>query len=68
MKQQVSSTLNAVMGMSPPDALWDYGQGTLSVDGTNTTVGIFATYPSTHLSLLSGFFDQLRKVSSRLVP
>ncbi|CAL8281735.1 unnamed protein product [Gadus morhua 'NCC'] len=31
------------MGMSPPDAQWDYGQGTLSVDGTNTTVGIFAT-------------------------
>ncbi|CAL8387559.1 unnamed protein product [Boreogadus saida] len=40
------------------DVQWDYGQGTLSVDGTNTTVGIFATYPSTHLSPLNGFFDQ----------
>ncbi|CAL8406195.1 unnamed protein product [Arctogadus glacialis] len=38
------------------DALWDYGQETLSVDGTNAT--IFATYPSPHLSLLNGFFDQ----------
>ncbi|CAL8406180.1 unnamed protein product [Arctogadus glacialis] len=39
-------------------------QGTLSVDGTNTTVGIFATYPSTHLSLLNGFFDQGLSVGS----
>ncbi|CAL8387592.1 unnamed protein product [Boreogadus saida] len=38
------------------DALWDYGQETLSVDGTNAM--IFATYPSPHLSLLNGFFDQ----------
>ena len=42
MKLQVS-TLNALMGMAPTDALWDYGQGTPSVDRTNATAGIFAT-------------------------
>ena len=63
MKLRVSSTLNTVMCASPPDALWAYGQGTLSVDGTNATAGIFATYPSPHLSLLNGFFDQVAEVS-----
>ncbi|CAL8281796.1 unnamed protein product [Gadus morhua 'NCC'] len=49
------------------DALWDYGQGTLSVDGTNATAGIFATYPSPHLSLLNGFFDQLIGTAALIV-
>ena len=42
------------------DALWDYAQGTLIVVGKNATAGIFATYPSKHLTLLNGFFDQVR--------
>ncbi|CAB1332633.1 unnamed protein product [Coregonus sp. 'balchen'] len=40
------------------DALWDYGQGTMIVVGENATAGIFATYPSKHLTLVNGFFDQ----------
>ncbi|XP_059906330.1 aquaporin-3-like [Gadus macrocephalus] len=49
------------------DALWAYGQGTLSVDGTNATAGIFATYPSPHLSLLNGFFDQVIGTAALIV-
>uniref|UniRef100_A0A673WCC8 Aquaporin-3 n=1 Tax=Salmo trutta TaxID=8032 RepID=A0A673WCC8_SALTR len=41
------------------DALWDNGKGTLIVVGENATTGIFATYPSKHLTLVNGFFDQL---------
>ncbi|XP_029622556.1 aquaporin-3-like [Salmo trutta] len=40
------------------DALWDNGKGTLIVVGENATTGIFATYPSKHLTLVNGFFDQ----------
>lgn len=43
------------------DAIWDYGQGSLVVVGDNATAGIFATYPSKHLTLLNGFFDQVRQ-------
>ncbi|XP_056445159.1 aquaporin-3-like isoform X1 [Gadus chalcogrammus] len=49
------------------DALWAYGQGTLSVEGTNATAGIFATYPSPHLSLLNGFFDQVIGTATLIV-
>ncbi|XP_030209599.1 aquaporin-3 isoform X2 [Gadus morhua] len=49
------------------DALWAYGQGTLSVEGTNATAGIFATYPSPHLSLLNGFFDQVIGTAALIV-
>lgn len=45
--------------MVPLDALWDYGQGELIVVGSNSTAGIFATYPSKHLTLVNGFFDQV---------
>ncbi|KAG7238647.1 hypothetical protein INR49_030721, partial [Caranx melampygus] len=41
------------------DALWDFGHGELIVLGTNATAGIFATYPSPHLTLLNGVFDQI---------
>ncbi|XP_076020081.1 aquaporin-3-like [Genypterus blacodes] len=41
------------------DALWDYGQGQLIVVGENATAGIFATYPSKHLGLANGVFDQI---------
>ncbi len=43
------------------DAIWDYGNGSLVVVGENATAGIFATYPSKHLTLLNGFFDQVRQ-------
>lgn len=46
--------------MSPtPDALLDFSQGELIVMGKNATAGIFATYPSKHLSLVNGFLDQV---------
>ncbi|MBN3308524.1 aquaporin-3a [Amia ocellicauda] len=41
------------------DAIWGFGQGQLFVVGENATAGIFATYPSDHLTLLNGLFDQL---------
>uniref|UniRef100_A0A8C7WCW5 Aquaporin 3b n=1 Tax=Oncorhynchus mykiss TaxID=8022 RepID=A0A8C7WCW5_ONCMY len=38
-----------------------YSGYTATVDGTgeNATAGIFATYPSKHLTLVNGFFDQM---------
>uniref|UniRef100_H3A425 Aquaporin-3 n=1 Tax=Latimeria chalumnae TaxID=7897 RepID=H3A425_LATCH len=41
------------------DAIWLYGNNQLIVMGPKGTAGIFATYPSEHLTLLNGFFDQL---------
>ena len=43
----------------PPDALQDFSQGELVVVGKNATAGIFATYPSKHLSPVNGLFDQV---------
>ncbi|KAM8743085.1 aquaporin-3-like [Acanthopagrus schlegelii] len=41
------------------DALQDFSQGELVVVGKNATAGIFATYPSKHLSPVNGLFDQI---------
>ncbi|XP_069778867.1 aquaporin-3-like [Narcine bancroftii] len=42
------------------DAIWSFsGQNQLFVSGPNATAGIFATYPSPHLSLSNGFVDQM---------
>ncbi|XP_054612178.1 aquaporin-3-like [Dunckerocampus dactyliophorus] len=41
------------------DAIWDFGHGELLLLGNNATAGIFATYPSEHLSTLNGFTDQV---------
>ncbi|XP_074546345.1 aquaporin-3-like [Halichoeres trimaculatus] len=41
------------------DALRDFNQGELIVVGENSTAGIFTTYPTKHLGLLNGFFDQV---------
>ncbi|KPP68012.1 aquaporin-3-like [Scleropages formosus] len=41
------------------DALTDYSQGVFKVSGENATASIFATYPSKHLTLVNGFFDQM---------
>ncbi|XP_054468089.1 aquaporin-3-like [Anoplopoma fimbria] len=49
------------------DALWDFGQGELIVVGTNATAGIFATYPSKHLTLVNGFFDQIIGTAALIV-
>ncbi|XP_071322790.1 aquaporin-3-like isoform X2 [Trachinotus anak] len=49
------------------DALWDFGHGELVVVGKNATAGIFATYPSRHLTLLNGFFDQIIGTAALIV-
>ncbi|NP_001159593.1 aquaporin-3b [Danio rerio] len=49
------------------DAIWKFGQGSLDVDGVNATAGIFATYPSKHLTLLNGFFDQMIGTAALIV-
>lgn len=45
---------------SPSDAIWAFGSNHLYVTGQNGTAGIFATYPSQHLNIVNGFFDQVR--------
>ncbi|XP_016043540.1 aquaporin-3 isoform X2 [Erinaceus europaeus] len=42
------------------DAIWDFANNELIVSGPNGTAGIFATYPSGHLDMVNGFFDQDR--------
>ncbi|KAG7481305.1 hypothetical protein MATL_G00065390 [Megalops atlanticus] len=49
------------------DALWDYGHGDLIVIGKNATAGIFATYPSPHLTIVNGFFDQMIGTAALIV-
>lgn len=46
------------------EAIYDYSGGNLTVTGVKATAGIFATYPSSYLSLLGGFIDQVNPVSS----
>ncbi|KAG1937273.1 aquaporin-9 [Pimephales promelas] len=43
------------------DAMYDYAgeSNELLVTGEKATAGIFATYPSPHLTILNGFFDQV---------
>uniref|UniRef100_A0A3P8W4B0 Aquaporin-3 n=1 Tax=Cynoglossus semilaevis TaxID=244447 RepID=A0A3P8W4B0_CYNSE len=67
-----SQTLGAFLGATIIfgmyfDALWDFSHGELIVVGENATAGIFATYPSEHLSLVNGFFDQLIGTASLIV-
>jgi aquaporin-3 len=42
-----------------PDAIWNFANNELIVSGPNGTAGIFATYPSGHLDMVNGFFDQV---------
>lgn len=44
----------------PLDAIWAFDNNQLTVIGKNATAGIFATYPSEHLNVVNGFFDQVR--------
>ncbi|XP_065587263.1 aquaporin-10 [Cyrtonyx montezumae] len=41
------------------DAIWSYGNGTLTASGPRETASIFATYPAEHLSISNGFLDQV---------
>ncbi|XP_048023265.1 aquaporin-3b [Megalobrama amblycephala] len=68
----LSQTLGAFLGSGIIfgmyiDAIWDFGQGSLVVVGDNATAGIFATYPSKHLTLLNGFFDQIIGTAALIV-
>ncbi|NXA88527.1 AQP10 protein, partial [Melanocharis versteri] len=41
------------------DAIWYYGNGTLTVYGPRETASIFATYPADYVSITNGFVDQV---------
>ncbi|KAG8450122.1 hypothetical protein GDO86_002664 [Hymenochirus boettgeri] len=41
------------------DALYEYSGGNWTVYGPQSTAGIFASYPSEHLSAINGFTDQV---------
>ncbi|XP_051971393.1 aquaporin-3a [Xyrauchen texanus] len=51
------------------DAMYDFAGETneLVVIGDKATAGIFATYPSKHLTILNGFFDQVIGTASLIV-
>lgn len=51
------------------DAMYDYAgeSNELLVVGEKATAGIFATYPSQHLTILNGFFDQVIGTASLIV-
>ncbi|XP_056602842.1 aquaporin-3a [Triplophysa dalaica] len=51
------------------DAMYDYAGETneLLVIGNKSTAGIFATYPSKHLTLLNGFTDQMIGTAALIV-
>ncbi|KQL60775.1 aquaporin-3 isoform X1 [Amazona aestiva] len=48
------------------DAIWGFDKTELTV-GVNGTAGIFATYPSPHLNLVNGFFDQFIGTAALIV-
>uniref|UniRef100_A0A452TIA5 Aquaporin-3 n=2 Tax=Ursus maritimus TaxID=29073 RepID=A0A452TIA5_URSMA len=49
------------------DAIWAFAKNELVVSGPNGTAGIFATYPSGHLDMVNGFFDQFIGTASLIV-
>ncbi|KAM4700643.1 aquaporin-3-like [Discoglossus pictus] len=49
------------------DALHVYSNGTWTVYGPQATAGIFASYPSEHLSAINGFTDQVIATSALLI-
>ncbi|KAJ8414952.1 hypothetical protein AAFF_G00024750 [Aldrovandia affinis] len=51
------------------DALWDFAgsKNDLIVVGEKATAGIFATYPSKHLTIVNGFFDQMIGTAALIV-
>lgn len=50
-----------------PDAIWAFANNELIVSGPNGTAGIFATYPSGHLDMVNGFFDQFIGTAALIV-
>lgn len=52
-------SLMYVVSKLSPDAIWAFANNQLIVSGPNGTAGIFATYPSGHLDMVNGFFDQV---------
>ncbi|KAL4617454.1 aquaporin-3-like [Arapaima gigas] len=68
----LSQTLGAFLGSGIVfgmyyDALREYSQGVFRVSGENATASIFATYPSKHLSMVNGFFDQMIGTAALIV-
>lgn len=54
--------------LCPPDAIWHYSNGTLTVSGPRETASIFATYPGDYVSIANGFLDQVGATVSSLSP
>ncbi|KAJ1112820.1 hypothetical protein NDU88_001081 [Pleurodeles waltl] len=49
------------------DALYVYSGGNFTVVGPQATAGIFASYPSEHLSVINGFTDQVIATAALLI-
>ncbi|KAM9320396.1 aquaporin-3-like [Gastrophryne carolinensis] len=49
------------------DALHVYSGGNWTVSGTQATAGIFASYPSEHLSVINGFTDQVIATAALMI-
>ncbi|KAI4589455.1 hypothetical protein MJG53_020479 [Ovis ammon polii x Ovis aries] len=60
-------SLMYVVSKLSPDAIWAFANNQLIVSGPNGTAGIFATYPSGHLDMVNGFFDQFIGTASLIV-
>lgn len=58
-RQDCASALTHPGSNLSPDAIWAFANNQLIVSGPNGTAGIFATYPSGHLDMVNGFFDQV---------
>ncbi|NWW79892.1 AQP10 protein, partial [Climacteris rufus] len=53
------ASLTDMLCLWPPDAIWHYSNGTLTVSGPRETASIFATYPADYVSIANGFLDQV---------
>ncbi|KAM8975814.1 aquaporin-3-like [Pelodytes ibericus] len=49
------------------DAIYVYSGGNFTVTGPQSTAGIFASYPSEHLSVINGFTDQVIATAALLI-
>ncbi|CAH2219056.1 aquaporin-9 [Pelobates cultripes] len=49
------------------DALYVYSSGNFTVTGPQSTAGIFASYPSEHLSHINGFTDQVIATAALMI-
>uniref|UniRef100_A0A8C9X3S2 Aquaporin-3 n=1 Tax=Sander lucioperca TaxID=283035 RepID=A0A8C9X3S2_SANLU len=60
-------TLGAFLGTAIVFGIYFGTQGELIVVGKNATAGIFATYPSRHLTLVNGFFNHIIGTAALIV-